>query len=141
MVNATLKGTYLHTLDAKWRVAFPQKLREKLGTSFIVTIGKKCLNVYSNEEWDSYCEKLRELKGGKAAAAKLIAHRAIDVEPDVQGRILISKELREYAGLSKAVTIVGVINHAEIWDSECYDRFTASVVENDLDEVLDEFAF
>jgi MraZ protein len=122
-------------------MAFPQKLRDKLGGSFIVTIGKKCLNVFSNDEWDSYCEKLRSLSGSKADAARLIVNRAIDVEPDSQGRILITKELRDYAGLSKAVTIVGVINHAEIWDSEAYDRFTAAVVENGLDEVLDEFAF
>jgi MraZ protein len=141
MVNATLKGTYLHTLDAKWRVAFPQKMRDKLGTSFIVTIGKGCLNVYSNDEWDSYCEKLRALSGAKAKAAKLIVNKAIDVETDVQGRILITKELRDYAGLTKAVTIVGVINHAEIWDSDKYSSFAEAVEEEVLDEVLEEFSF
>ncbi|MDR0944472.1 MAG: division/cell wall cluster transcriptional repressor MraZ [Ruminococcus sp.] len=141
MINSTLKGTYLHSIDAKGRMAFPQKLRDKLGTSFIVTIGKSCLNVYSNDEWDNYCEKLRGLAGGKANAARLIVNRAVDIETDAQGRILLSKDLRDYAGLSKDVTVVGVINHAEIWDSETYDRFTASVVENDLNEVLDEFAF
>jgi MraZ protein len=122
-------------------MAFPQKLRDKLGSAFIVTIGKNCLNVYSPVEWDSYCEQLKTLSGGKTAAAKLIVNNAIDVDADPQGRILITKELRDYAGLKKDVTVVGVINHAEIWDSARYAEFTDSVSETDLAEVLDIFAF
>ena len=46
-----LMGTYEHTMDAKGRMAFPTKLRERLGLSFIVTIGLDgCLYVYSNED-------------------------------------------------------------------------------------------
>ncbi|MDR0903919.1 MAG: division/cell wall cluster transcriptional repressor MraZ [Ruminococcus sp.] len=141
MLNMTLKGTYTHSIDAKGRMAFPQKLRDKLGSAFIVTIGKSCLNVYSPDEWDRYCDELRTLSGGKTAAAKLIVNRAIDVETDSQGRVLITKELREYAGLSKDVTVVGVINHAEIWDSSRYNEFAESVSETDLADVLDSFAF
>jgi MraZ protein len=77
----------------------------------------------------------------KANAARLIVNRAIDVDVDTAGRILISKELRDYAGLSKDVTVVGVINHAEIWDSAVYAAFTESVPEEDLNEVLGEFSF
>ncbi|MDR0986670.1 MAG: division/cell wall cluster transcriptional repressor MraZ [Ruminococcus sp.] len=140
-MNSTLKGTYTHSIDTKGRMAFPQKLRDKLGSAFIVTIGKNCLNVYSPDEWDLYCEQLRTLTGAKTAAAKLIVNRAIDVETDSQGRVLITKDLREYAGLTKDVTVVGVINHAEIWDSERYNEFTDSVSETELADVLDIFAF
>jgi MraZ protein len=122
-------------------MAFPQKLRDKLGSAFIVTIGKNCLNVYSPDEWDNYCEQLKTLSGGKTAAAKLIVNNAIDVETDSQGRVLITKELRDYAGLSKDVTVVGVINHAEIWDSARYSEVAESVSETDLADVLDIFAF
>lgn len=140
-MNFSLKGTYQHSIDVKGRMAFPQKLRDKLGSAFIVTIGKNCLNVYSPDEWDRYCSELRTLTGAKTAAAKLIVNRAIDVESDSQGRVLITKELREYAGLKKDVTVVGVINHAEIWDSEAYNTFTDSISETELAEVLDSFAF
>jgi MraZ protein len=122
-------------------MAFPQKLRDKLGSAFIVTIGKNCLNVFSPDEWDNYCEQLKTLSGGKTAAAKLIVNSAIDVEADSQGRVLITKELRDYGGLSKDVTVVGVINHAEIWDSARYAEFAESVSEADLADVLDIFAF
>ena len=33
-----LMGTYNHTIDAKGRMAFPTKLREQLGDSFVITI-------------------------------------------------------------------------------------------------------
>jgi MraZ protein len=137
----TLKGTYYHSVDLKGRIVFPQKLRDKLGGAFIVTIGQKCLSVYSTDEWNSYCEKLRALTGVKANAARLIVNRAIDVEADSAGRILITKELRDYAGLSKDVTVVGVINHAEIWDSAVYAAFAEDVSAEDLNEVLAEFSF
>jgi MraZ protein len=137
----TLKGTYYHSIDTKGRMAFPQKLRDKLGGGFIVTIGKNCLSVYSVDEWNNYCEKLRSLTGAKAGAAKLIVNRAIDVEADAQGRILITKELRDYAGLSKDVTVVGVISHAEIWDTAAYNAFTESVSADDLNDVLADFSF
>ena len=37
-----------------------------------------------------------------------------------QGRILIPQELRDYAGIGKNATVVGLPDRAEIWDSERY---------------------
>ena len=55
MAGNSLMGTYEHTMDAKGRMAFPTKLRERLGVSFIVTIGLDgCLYVYSAEDWDIF---------------------------------------------------------------------------------------
>ena len=36
---------------------------------------------------------------------------------DGQGRILLPQHLRDFAGLTKSVTVVGSNNHAEFWDS------------------------
>ncbi len=51
---------------------------------------------------------------------------AADCEPDGQGRILIPAKLREYAGLTREVVVIGSFDRAEIWDAE---RWAA--VEND----------
>ncbi|UKI15661.1 MAG: MraZ N-terminal domain containing protein [Ruminococcus sp.] len=52
-MHAPLMGTYYHNMDAKGRMAFPNKLREQLGVNFVITIGLEgCLYVYSNEEWE-----------------------------------------------------------------------------------------
>ena len=47
-----LLGEYEHTLDAKGRLAMPAKLRESLGSKFIITKGLDgCLFVYDMEQW------------------------------------------------------------------------------------------
>ena len=59
-MHAPLMGTYYHNMDAKGRMAFPNKLREQLGVNFVITIGLEgCLYVYSNEEWEKFTEQLR----------------------------------------------------------------------------------
>jgi MraZ protein len=99
------------------------------------------LSVYSAEEWDNHCEKLRTLNGAAANAVKVLIGEAMDATPDNQGRINITPKLCEYAGLNKDITIVGVINHAEIWDTDRYNAFVESVSEEDLNAVLAQFAF
>lgn len=138
----SLMGTYEHTMDAKGRMAFPTKLRERLGLSFIVTIGlDRCLYVFSEDEWENFTEKLKTLTGDKAKTAKLFIVRACPVEPDKQGRILIPQQLREYAGLDHDVTVLGVINRAEIWDSARFKDMSDSVTEDMLSDALADIAF
>lgn len=135
-------GTYEHTMDAKGRMAFPTKLRERLGLGFIVTIGlDRCLYVFSEDEWENFTEKLKTLTGDKAKTAKLFIVRACPVEPDKQGRILIPQQLREYAGLYHDVTVLGVINRAEIWDSARFKNMSDSVTEDMLSDALADIAF
>jgi MraZ protein len=140
-MSASLKGTYINTIDDKGRMAFPSKLKNKLGDEFIITIGEDCLSVFSPDAWVEYTQKFRELTGYAARAAKIIVNKAIDAEPDKQGRITISKDLREFAGLTKDVTVVGVINHCEIWDSQRYERFTSNVPDEEFTKLFESFAF
>ena len=142
MAGNTLMGTYEHTMDAKGRMAFPTKLRERLGVSFIVTIGLDgCLYVYSNEDWEIFTEKLQTLTGNKAKAAKMLIINACTVEPDKQGRILVPQNLRDYAGLDHDVTVLGVINRAEIWDTAKFKKFSSEITNDMLSEALEDLAF
>ena len=45
-----------------------------------------------------------------------------EVEVDVQGRIVVSSELRDYAGITKEVVIGGNGNKIEIWDKAEFDK-------------------
>ena len=57
-----LLGEYEHTLDAKGRLAMPAKLRESLGSKFIITKGLDgCLFVYDMEQWHQLEQKLAAL--------------------------------------------------------------------------------
>ena len=117
----SVTGTYEHSIDAKGRLFIPAKLREELGQTFHVTIGlDHCLSIYSNESWDAFMDKLRDLPYSKAKALRVLSANAVDCEPDAQGRILIPQFLRQYAKLNKDVVIIGVHNRAEIWDAETW---------------------
>lgn len=138
-----LMGTYYHTMDAKGRMAFPNKLREQLGESFVITIGLEgCLYVYSAEEWEKFTDKLRTLSGPIAKQAiRKFAANAISAEADKQGRILIPQILREHAGLDHDVTVIGNLDRAEIWDSKRYEEANAKFSDEELSAALDSLAF
>lgn len=138
-MSAALMGTYNHTIDPKGRMAFPTKLRDQLGDGFVITIDPSgCLFVYSSEEWDNFTEKIKTLSGAaaKAAVRRLYAN-AVTAEADKQGRILIPQNLREYAGLEHDVTVIGNLNHAEIWDSLRYAEQEKKFSDEELAAALD----
>ena len=46
---------------------------------------------------------------------------AMDVEMDATGRVLVSPELRQAAGIAKDAILLGMGNHFELWDKATYD--------------------
>lgn len=122
-------GKYRHTVDPKGRLFVPSKLRTELGDSFYVTLGlDHCLSVYTEEGWAAIVEKYNALPLVQARKMRFLFANAAKCEPDKQGRFLIPTELREYAGLKQEVTFIGQGGHAEIWDSEAYDRLEAEAL-------------
>ena len=129
-----LLGEYSHNLDTKGRVSIPAKFRDDLGSSFIVTKGlDNCLFIYSKQEWTTFESKLKTLPLTNPNARNFIRF-ATECEIDKQGRINIPQNLREYAGITKEVYVIGVATRVEIWDKEKWDNYTSP--ENmDLDEI------
>jgi len=48
---------------------------------------------------------------------------ASKIELDAQGRILLSDKLRKRAGLKDDITLVGVRDHIELWNSEDWEQY------------------
>ena len=138
-----LIGEYQHTLDPKGRVNFPARLRESLGSTFIITKGlDNCLYVYSMEEWKVLEDKIRALPMSKSRnLQRFFFAGAAEAEPDKQGRVLIPAHLREYAGLTKDVTVIGASVWAEIWDSERYQSSCEELTSDSIAESMDELGF
>jgi len=114
-----MTGEYQHSLDAKGRLFIPAKLREKLGSTFYVTISiDDCLSAYSLDHWNVIKAKFDALPSSQSRRMRQLFVNAACCELDGQGRILLPQKLRDYVGLKKNVTIVGVSNRAEIWDSD-----------------------
>ena len=114
-----MTGQYAHNIDAKGRLFIPAALRRELGQTFHVTVGQDhCLSVFSDESWAAFMGKLKELSYNEVKKLRALFAYAADCEPDSQGRILIPAKLREYAGLTKEVVVVGSFDRAEIWSAE-----------------------
>ena len=116
-----MTGGYEHTLDSKGRLSIPVRLREELGNVFFVTLSMdKCLSAFSSESWQALTDKVNAMPYVKQRKMRPLFAHAAKCELDAQGRILIPQNLRDYAGLTKDVTVVGCNNHAEFWDSESW---------------------
>lgn len=133
-----MKGEYLHTIDAKGRLFIPAKFREELGFSFVLTKGlENTLTIYTNSEWDKFADKISSLPTKQARTLqRFFVASAQDSTPDAQGRILIPQVLRDYAGLTKNVVIIGMSDHIEIWDEARWNALDLAPesIENIMEE-------
>jgi MraZ protein len=136
-------GEFQHTLDAKGRLSVPARLREELGSMFYVTLSMdKCLSAYSAESWEAFTEKVSAMPYVKQRKMRPLFAYAAKCELDGQGRILIPQNLRDFAGLTKNVSVVGCNNHAEFWDSESWAAVNAvETTPDNIAAVMEELEF
>ena len=156
----TFTGRKLSKWNAeKRRTVMPSDLKENLvgeglGEKLVIVknMYDKCLNVYSEAEWDKHVEKLREMPQKTRESIWAIRYYvggAVRCDMDAQGRFVLPKDeqfhalgetgLLEYAGIADAdeVLIEGNVNHAQIWSKENWkaanerNRMGASAESND----------
>ena len=123
-------GKFPAKLDDKNRLFVPAKLRAELGDDFYVTLGvncgRRCLAVYTAEDWEKLGQNYNALPiSQRSAATSLIFMNATECTPDKQFRFTLTQNLLDYAGISKDVMIVGRAGQAEIWDAEEFASFEA----------------
>jgi len=123
------RGKYEYNLGDKGRLFIPADFRRGLSSkakgSFVVTKWfDKCLVLYPLDEWLKVESKLRQYPTSDAMTRRGVrwfTANAREVKLDSQGRIMVPKYLLEFAGINKEVTIIGVINRIEIWDTKVYE--------------------
>jgi len=107
-------------------MAVPTRYRERLAArcdgQMVVTVDKDyCLLVYPLPDWEELERKLVRLPSMNKVARRiqrLMVGYATEVELDGSGRLLISRELRDFAGLEKQAMLIGQGNKFELWDEE-----------------------
>ncbi|MDJ0760251.1 MAG: division/cell wall cluster transcriptional repressor MraZ [Woeseiaceae bacterium] len=120
------RGATKVTLDAKGRMAVPTRYRERLTArcdgQIVVTVDKDyCLLIYPLPDWEELERKLIRLPSMNKVARRIqriMVGYATEVELDASGRILISRELRDFAELQKQAILIGQGNKFELWDEE-----------------------
>ena len=141
------RGINSVNLDAKGRMALPARLREAIGehgdTSLVVTIDtrERCLLLYPLAEWDviqARLEGLSNMRRNARLVQRLLIGHATDVELDGNGRLLLPAMLREYAGLSKRLVLLGQGNKIEIWAEDLWQRRLEEWLDERAGDVLDD---
>ena len=66
---------------------------------------------------------------------------AAEAEPDKQGRIVIPQNLREFAGLTKDVVVIGADDHCEIWDKAEWDFLNARMEVSAVNQLMTDIGF
>ena len=125
------KGIHNLSLDSKGRLGIPVKYRDNIiglvKGAMVITIDteEKCLLLYPSNFWSKIQDKISKLpsfnKNARRIQRLLVGH-AEDIDVDSNGRILISKPLREYASLSKKVILIGQGEKFEIWDQGTWNQ-------------------
>ncbi len=138
-----MTGEYQHSLDNKGRLFIPAKLRDELGEVFFVTLSmEKCLCAYSAENWQVFSDRVNAMPYVKQRKMRPLFAHAARCELDSQGRALIPQNLRDYAGLTKSVTVLGCNNHAELWDSDTWKSvYEIETTPENIAAVMEELEF
>jgi MraZ protein len=124
-------GEYEVAIDAKGRFLLPAGLRKQLpegyGDRFVINRGfEKCLVLYTMDVWDvlsARMSKLNDFNEKERAFKRLFLNGASSVELDSAGRMLLPKNLMEFAGLSKDMILAAQGNKVELWDKEAYQKY------------------
>ncbi|SDE64223.1 MraZ protein [Pseudonocardia oroxyli] len=120
-------GTYTPRLDDKGRLTLPAKFRDELRGGCMVTKGQDhCLYVFTREAFTEMATKVAAapLTSESARAFQRNLFSGTDEQnPDGQGRIAITPELRRYAGLAKDCVVIGAFTRVEIWDAQAWQAY------------------
>ena len=127
-IEFMFRGRSKHTLDTKGRLAIPARFREVLNqreeNCLVVTNHNNCLWAYHREDWRVIEEKAANLPQFDKAVNTYLRYfisGAIEC-PIKQGRITITQDLRDIAGLNKDVVLVGELKIFEIWDKNRWEE-------------------
>jgi MraZ protein len=117
-------GTFPMRLDEKNRLILPAKYRPELAEGIVMTRGQeRCVYVFPQPAFEQLHRDLSAAPLSNRAArdyARMLLSGAQDEVPDRQGRVTVSPLLRTYANLTREVSVLGVGNRLEIWDSEMW---------------------
>jgi MraZ protein len=120
-------GASFIKLDDKNRIILPAKFRAALADGAYLTRGHdECVFLFSRPQFDTYREHTRAHAppGMPAIAFDRVFYSSVVIqEPDKQGRITIPQMLRDYAGLSRDLAVIGMEERMEIWDGDRWQTY------------------
>ncbi|MGB2514544.1 MAG: division/cell wall cluster transcriptional repressor MraZ [Flavobacteriaceae bacterium] len=125
-----LVGTYECKADTKGRIMVPIAIKKQLAAAasngFVLkrAVFNTCLELYPMKEWEGLMDKVNGLNRFNKKNNDFIRRFTAGVktvEMDASGRLLIPKDLVNYAKIKKEIVISSTVNILEIWDKSLYE--------------------
>jgi MraZ protein len=127
-----LRGSYPARIDDKGRLKIPNAFRafveEQHGAGlYITSLTGESVRVYAMPAWRALEERLAKMPSTHPARLKFldrVNYYGQVTEFDVQGRVLIPARLRDAAGMTGEVDVLGLVDYLDVWNHE---RFLAKL--------------
>ncbi|MBX9631587.1 MAG: division/cell wall cluster transcriptional repressor MraZ [Burkholderiales bacterium] len=133
------QGAAQLSLDAKGRLVVPTRHRDRLlsesQSKLVLTAHPhRCLLLYPAPAWEPIRARMLGFSSFDPQTSlwkRLLVGFAEELELDASGRVLVSPELRKFAGIDRQVMMVGQGSHFEVWSTEAWDAQLATLGQSD----------
>ncbi|HET7696436.1 MAG TPA: hypothetical protein VFK57_12055 [Vicinamibacterales bacterium] len=128
-----LRGNYAARIDDKARLKIPNAFRalvEKAHGSevFVTSLTGDSVRIYPMPVWLALEERLARAPSTHPSRTKFldrVNYYGQSAEIDSQGRVLIHQRLRDSAGMSGEVDVLGAVDRLDVWN---HDRLVAKML-------------
>lgn len=140
-----LIGTFECKVDTKGRLMLPSPLKKQLqavlsdGLVLKRSLFQNCIEMHPMNEWEEMMKKINSINRFKKKNNDFIRKFMAGVkmvEVDANARLLIPRELVQFAGIKKQVVLTSNVNMVEIWDKQRYEEAVEQV--DDFAELAEE---
>ncbi len=140
------QGAASLVLDAKGRLSVPTRHRDVLvataaGQLVITKHPHGCLMIFPRPAWEQFSQRLSALPMEAHWWKRIFLGNAMEVEIDATGRVLVSPELRNAAGIVRETILLGMGSYFELWDKARYQGDEATAMQSPMPDVFKGFSF
>jgi MraZ protein len=121
-----LRGTHTARIDDKGRLKIPNAFRafieKEHGTDlFVTSVTGEDVRIYPMSVWVVLEQKLAQMPSSHPSRVRFldrVNYYGQAASIDSQGRVIIHPRLRDSAGMSGEVDVLGQQNHLDVWNHE-----------------------
>jgi MraZ protein len=143
-----LRGNYAAKIDDKGRLKIPNAFRTLVEQThgselFVTSLTGESVRIYPMPAWLALEERLARAPSTHPARAKFlnrVNYFGQAAEIDSQGRVVIHPRLRDTAGMTGEVDVLGEVDRLEVWNHErLVSKLQAEPFTDDDAKALSEF--
>ena len=146
----TFIGEHTGKLDVKGRVPLPSSFKRQINKPddslrFVLKKSnyKQCLELHPLDSWQAMMsqltKKLNPIFNKKHNVfLTQFSKGTVEISLDAMSRLLISKNLLDFAALDKDVVFLGVGNIIEVWDKTKYDANESMLPREEFEQLAND---